>query len=132
MSLLPSKSLEVRPMSGLNRRRPDHLEGFRVETPKSEDAFLRKALQPVSSKAREILQRSALHGFPSIFSKDTIWLLKLMWIGCIALSWGYFGYQAYNTLNLYQSFPKVTLISKASETYVDFPGKICFFFSTEL
>ena len=119
-----SYSSEAKPMSGMYKRRQDHLEGFRVEAPKFEDSYLRKSLQPVSNVARETLQRSALHGFPSIFSKDTIWLLKLMWVIFIALSWGYFGYQAYITINLYQSFPKVTLISKASEPYVDFPSKL--------
>ena len=64
MSLLPSKSLGVRPVSGLHRKRPDHLEEARLENSKFEDSYLRKALQPVSNKAREILQRSALHGFP--------------------------------------------------------------------
>ena len=99
-----------------------HGQGLAMQ-PKVEIYSLKVPLRRAASSCREILQRSALHGFPAIFSKDTFWILKVVWILCIILSWSYFGYQAYNTLELYQSYPKVTQISKATEILVDFPGK---------
>ena len=86
--------------------------------------YPKKALQPMKDNAISILTRSSLHGFSCIWSKESPWALKLFWIACLACSWSYFGYQAYSTVILYESFPKVTLISKVSETVLDFPGRI--------
>ena len=104
----------------------ERMAALKSDPSNKKDGFLRKAQVPLLEKTVEICKRSALHGLPGIFSKETFRVLKVLWIICIFLSWGYFIYQTYYSIKLYQSFPKVTRISKANEPLVEFPGKIFF------
>ena len=106
----------------------DSLALYRIDPIPVQGIQIKRIFHSAWENSREILSRSTLHGFGAIFATDTFWIVKLFWILCLILSWGYFAYVGYNTVKLYQSYPKVTQISKASETILDFPGNQSFFF----
>ena len=96
------------------------VDAFVIHPENSICSLLMKEIRKI---IRETFDRSSLHGFPSLASKHVSLAVKVFWVVCVAASWSYFSYQAYNTIALYQSFPKVTQISMVKEPVVDFAGK---------
>ena len=95
-----------------------------IDSKKSSQYKHERIYQSLKINLLSILGKSSFHGFPSLSSQNVKLSIKILWLACICASWGYFAYQAYNTVLLIQAYPKVTLVSKVNEQVPYFPSKI--------
>ena len=77
----------------------------------------------IIDSVRECAGRSSIHAFPSLSTKGVHPIIVLIWIVCLIGSWGYLGYQIYNTIVLYISYGVSTSLGVAFEVPTDFPGE---------
>ena len=101
---------------------PDIVKGFASKDgpePEEKKSLKKEILEMV----RDCGDRSSIHSLPSFASKNVPFLVKVVWMICVVISWGYFGYQIYGVVNLYLTYSVVSAVSIGYEAPTDFPSK---------
>ena len=83
-------------------------------------SLIRRILVSVKDTA----ERSSIHGLPSFASSTVHWFVKLVWLVCVAASWGYLMLQINNSIILFKSYNVVSSTSIVYEAPTDFFGKL--------
>ena len=116
--IYPNVSTVSGQMTSVNE--PDTEKGVGSSTDAgSEKKSLKKE---IFEMVRECGERSSIHSLPSFASKNVPFLVKIVWMICVLISWGYFFYQIYGVVNLYLTYSVVSAVSIGYEAPTDFPG----------
>lgn len=72
---------------------------------------LKRLRDQIVDMLRDCGDRSSIHSFPSFASRKVPVVVKLIWIVCIAFSWGFLIYLVRNMIGVYNSYNVVSSIS---------------------
>ena len=81
------------------------------KSPHEQAEELKRLREQIVDMLRDCGDRSSIHSFPSFASRKVPSLVKVIWMVCIAFSWGFLIYLVRNMIGLYSSYNVVSSIS---------------------